>query len=79
MKVAFAWCRSDEKPHLMPRAEEIHRLGTEYQAGIQLVGYSYNDFPGFGLDRDLISGLARLNVGIDCDFYYLYSDSHEDP
>jgi hypothetical protein len=62
----------------MPRAEVIHRLGTEYQVGIQLVGYFYNDYPGFGVNRDLISDLARLNVGIDCDFYYLYFDSRED-
>jgi hypothetical protein len=30
------------------------------------------------MDRDLISGLAHLNAGIDCDFSYLCTDSRED-
>ena len=62
----------------VPRAEEIRRAGTEHAVSVQLVGYFYNHYPGFGMDRDLISGLAQLNVGIDCDFYYLYSDLRED-
>ena len=62
----------------LPKAEKIRELGNEYEVGVQLVGHFYNDYPGFGLDCDVISGLARLNVGIDCDFYYLYSDSRED-
>ena len=45
---------------------------------MQLVGWFHNDYPGFGLDEVIISGLAQLNVGIDCDFYYLYSDRRED-
>lgn len=60
------------------REEEIRQLGKDYTTYIQLVGWFYNDYPGFGLDRDTISGLAQLNVEIDCDFYYLYSDRRED-
>ncbi|MGO9340216.1 MAG: DUF4279 domain-containing protein [Terracidiphilus sp.] len=59
-------------------AEEIRRLGTEYDVGIQLVGYFHTSYPGFVVDRELISNLAHLNVGFDCDFYYLYSDTRED-
>lgn len=60
------------------RAEEIRQVGKEYTAYMQLVGWFHNDYPGFGLDGDIISGLAQLNIGIDCDFYYLYSDRRED-
>lgn len=60
------------------RAEEIRQVGKEYTAYMQLVGWFHNDYPGFGLDEDVISGLAKLNIGIDCDFYYLYSDRRED-
>jgi len=62
----------------LPKAEQFRQVGNEYQVGVQLVGYFYDDYPGFAVDQDSISGLARLNVGIDCDFYYLYSDSRED-
>jgi hypothetical protein len=60
------------------RAEEIQQVSKEYTAYMQLVGWFHNDYPGFGLDGDIISGLAQLNIGIDCDFYYLYSDRRED-
>jgi hypothetical protein len=60
------------------RAAEIREIGKSLACWIQLVGYFHNDYPGFGLDRDLIAGLALLNVGVDCDFYYLYSHERED-
>ena len=59
-------------------AAEIRQVGEEFKCWVQLVGYFHNDYPGFGLDNDLIAGLALLNVGIDCDFYYLYSHERED-
>lgn len=59
-------------------AEAIREAGREFKCWVQLVGYFHTDYPGFGLDRDLIGGLAALNVGIDCDFYYLYSHERED-
>ena len=62
----------------LQRAEEITRIGQEQTTYMQLVGWFHNDYPGFGLDEGIISGLAQLNIGIDCDFYYLYSDHRED-
>jgi hypothetical protein len=62
----------------LPHAREIRELGEQYQAVMQLVGYFYNDYPGFGMDKAMISDLAQLNLGIDCDFYYLYSHARED-
>jgi Domain of unknown function (DUF4279) len=59
-------------------AEAIREIGREFNCWVQLVGYFHNDYPGFGLDSSLIAGLALLNVGIDCDFYYLYSHERED-
>jgi hypothetical protein len=59
-------------------AAAIREIGQEFKSWLQLVGYFHNDYPGFGLDSSLISGLALLNVGIDCDFYYLYSQERED-
>jgi hypothetical protein len=63
---------------VLAEAEQIRRIGTEYHVGVQLVGYFNKNFPGLCMDRDLITGLAHLNVGIDCDFYYLCTDSRED-
>jgi len=50
----------DVLEQVLAKAEHIRRIGTEYQVGVQLMGYFYNDFPGFCMDRDLISGLAHL-------------------
>jgi hypothetical protein len=62
----------------LPKADQFRQVGDQYEVGVQLVGYFYNDYPGFGLIPAAISGLAHLKVGIDCDFYYLYSDTRED-
>jgi hypothetical protein len=59
-------------------AAAIREIGQGFKCWVQVVGYFHNDYPGFGLDGGLIAGLARLNIGIDCDFYYLYSHGRED-
>jgi hypothetical protein len=59
-------------------ASVICEISRELNSWIQLVGYFHNDYLGFGLSNELIAGLALLNVGIDCDFYYLYSHERED-
>ncbi len=59
-------------------AEPLRQVGQEYNVYVQLVGWFHNDYPGFGLDKEIISGLAQLNLSIDCDFYYLYSHERED-
>lgn len=59
-------------------AERIRQLAQDYTVYVQLVGWFHNDYPGFGLDKQTISGLDQLNLGIDCDFYYLYSHERED-
>jgi hypothetical protein len=68
----------DVLKQVLPNADQIRQVATEYKVWVQLVGFFHNNYPGFGMDRELISGLAQLNVGVDCDFYYLYSDSRED-
>jgi hypothetical protein len=68
----------DVLEQVLPNADQIRQVATEYKVWVQLVGFFHNNYPGFGMDRELISGLAQLNVGVDCDFYYLYSDSRED-
>jgi hypothetical protein len=60
------------------RATAIRELAQEFNCLVQLVGYFHNDYPGFCLNSTQIAGLATLNVGIDCDFYYLYSHARED-
>ena len=59
-------------------AVAAREIGREFNCCVQLVGYFYNNYPGFALGSELIAGLALLNVGIDFDFYYLYSHERED-
>ena len=68
----------DVLEQVLPNADQIRQVATECKVWVQLVGFFHNNYPGFGMDRELISGLAQLNIGVDCDFYYLYSDSRED-
>ena len=60
------------------RAEALVEVGNDFECWIQLVGFFHTDYPGFGLDRETISALARLTLSVDCDFYYLYSAKRED-
>jgi hypothetical protein len=63
---------------LQPHCEAVSGLQPEFEPVLQLVAYFYASYPGFGLDATLVTALAELKVGIDCDFYYLYSDKRED-
>jgi hypothetical protein len=56
----------------------VAEVCSTFESGMQLVGYFYSNYPGFGLDSKTVSDLAKLKLGIDCDFYYLYSDKEED-
>jgi hypothetical protein len=53
----------------------VQQVVNAYDSGaLQLMGYFHTNYPGLFLDRKLIADLAELNLAIDCDFYYLYSD-----
>jgi len=45
---------------------------------MQLVGWLYKDYPGLHFEKELVVGLAELELSVDFDFYYLYSDARED-
>lgn len=62
---------------LLERKKEIIKnLQTEYETGINCVGYYTNSNPGFHLNKHLVQQLAELNLDIDFDLY-CYCD-HED-
>jgi hypothetical protein len=69
---------NDVLTQLDPIGEKVREAKRSGEAYIQLVGFFYADFPGFGLDAAIISKLAALELGFDSDFYYLYSDKRED-
>jgi hypothetical protein len=50
-------------------AEAIQSLQSESPL-LQAVGYFYEYYPGFHLDRETVSKLARLGLEVDCDFYF---------
>jgi hypothetical protein len=45
---------------------------------MQLVAYFHTGYPGLHLDSKVVESLAEYAVGVDFDFYYLYSDQRED-
>jgi Domain of unknown function (DUF4279) len=69
---------ADVVEQLKPYSAAIVDLRETVDGGVQLVGHFFTNYPGFGLDDGTLSELAQLHLGIDCDFYYLYSDKRED-
>ena len=51
------------------KKHEILKLGTEYEVGINCVGYYSNVNPGFHISAELITQCAELNLSIDFDLY----------
>lgn len=50
----------------------------DFGGWIQLVGYFFEQYPGLHFDSSLVRGLARYGIGVDFDFYYMWSDARED-
>lgn len=69
----------DVLDQLAPRAKQICNLVEELGMGeIECVGHFHSDYPGFTLGRNVIAAMASMNLELDCDFYYLYSDRRDD-
>jgi hypothetical protein len=69
----------DVLDQLKERAAEVRAVANDHNyAGIQCVGHFYASYPGLSLDRSLIRDMAALNLDIDFDFYYMYSDRRDD-
>lgn len=54
------------------------KVSATYGGMMQLVAYFNTGYPGLTLGPELVKGLADFLLGVDCDFYYLYSDKRED-
>src|SRR6516225_677571 len=46
---------------------------ARYGGVMQLVAYFKTNYPGGSFGRELVNGLAKFSLGVDFDFYYLYS------
>lgn len=60
------------------RAEAFQSVAKEFRSWMQLVGYFHLQYPGLHFEPALVAGLARYGLGVDFDFYELYSDARED-
>jgi hypothetical protein len=63
---------------LKSQPESALLVSRRYEGTMQLVGYFYAFYPGLSLAKNTVQELASLELTLDCDFYYLYSDSRED-
>jgi hypothetical protein len=69
---------ADVLAQMEPSVEAICGLRKTFSTYMQLVGWFHTDYPGMHFDEKLISGLARFQLSVDFDFYYMYSDRRED-
>jgi hypothetical protein len=67
----------DVLAQLDSQKEAFTSLCSEYGGYLQLVGYFYQYYPGFHLDREDTKRIGEYHLAIDCDFYYLYSEKRE--
>jgi len=68
----------DVLQQLKPYVEIVRELRLTLNGWMQTVGHFHDGYPGVSLDEDIVAGLAEIKVGVDFDFYYLYSDKRED-
>jgi len=54
--------------------EAVLKVCGQFDGYLQLVGYFYQYYPGFHLERADTIKMGEYRLGLDCDFYYLYSD-----
>jgi cytochrome c peroxidase len=58
--------------------DAVKNVLGELSGGMQLVGHFHRDYPGVHFEVSTLSKLAALNLSLDMDFYYMYSDKRED-
>ena len=63
---------------LEPVEQVITGLRGEFDGYISLVAYFYRDYPGLTFEASALTKLGRMNLAMDMDFYYMYSDKRED-
>ncbi|MEM8778600.1 MAG: hypothetical protein AAGF26_06955, partial [Cyanobacteria bacterium P01_G01_bin.49] len=63
---------------LEQNSEAFENISKKFGAWIQLVAYFKVMYPGLSFESDIVTRLAKYNLGVDFDFYYLYSDQRED-
>jgi hypothetical protein len=56
----------------------FQEIAAEFGGYMQLVGYFHEGYPGLNFDSELVKGLAKYGLGVDFDFYNLWSDGRED-
>ena len=68
----------DVLEQLQPAQKDVVELLRNIHGEMQLVGHFFSSYPGIHFEASTISKLAALNLGVDFDFYYMYSDRRED-
>ena len=58
--------------------ERFSEIAFKYGACMQVVAYFKTEYPGLHLEFLTLNRLACYGLSLDCDFYFLYSDSRED-
>ena len=69
---------ADVLEQLDAKAEAFAAVSREFGGIMQLVGYFWRYYPGLHFEPQMTEHLARYSLGMDCDFYGLYSHTRED-
>ena len=68
----------DVLQQLREKRSQFIEVSSKYGGIMQLVAYFNTYYPGLHFERTLVDSLAEFGLGVDFDFYYLYSDARED-
>ncbi len=69
---------TDVLAQLDQNSDGFKKVSQAYKGHMQLVGYFHSSYPGLYFTPETVQGLAKYNLGVDHDFYYLHSDARED-
>jgi hypothetical protein len=63
---------------LEPVEDKIVAIRSEFEGYLSLVAYFYAGYPGLHFEAPALAKIGKMNLAMDMDFYYLYSDKRED-
>jgi len=56
----------------------FREVSAKHSGTMQLVGYFHTGYPGLYFEPETLASLAKYSLGMDLDFYALWSDARDD-
>jgi hypothetical protein len=68
----------DVLDQLRPIAERVKNVRARFDGHMELVAHFYEPYPGLTFEAKTLLDMGHMQLAMDMDFYYMYSDRRED-